>query len=156
MLLSGLVILGGAAAFGFNAWTEKQAPSFGHQTEAWELLGRIDVEDVSDDILPKLIKTFPEDIRSATEGFQIEGYLVRFVAEPYLQEFLIVPDPPSCLFCGGAGYGSYLEVQMRAPLDDLPDFTKLSLRGELVLVEDPTVYDTAKLVDAVLLSDPSQ
>ena len=149
------VLVAGSGLLVFYLWNTAPSPvALGHQEPAWELLASIQIEDTSDDILPHMIKTFPKPVRDAAEEFVIEGYLIRFVAEPYLQEFMIVPDPPECPFCGGAGYGPYLEVNTRQPLDDLPDYTKLSLIGQLEFIEDPTVYDAVKLVDAVLLKEP--
>lgn len=143
---------GGGFALGMNAYLNSLVPTQGHETEAWQLLASIEAIDTSDTILPNMIKTFPDDLRAAADDFQIEGYLIRFVAEPYLQDFIIIPDPPNCLYCGGAGYGPYLEVNMKAPLDDdIPDYTKLTLRGTLELIEDPSVYDNAKLIDAILI-----
>ncbi|MEM6464860.1 MAG: hypothetical protein AAF724_23415, partial [Pseudomonadota bacterium] len=99
-------------------------PVRGHTATPWQLLASIETYDISDDIVPNMIKTFPPDLRAAADGFAIEGYLMRFAAEPYLQEFLLLPDPPECPYCGGAGYGPFLEVIMREPLDDLPNYTQ--------------------------------
>ena len=150
-----VLCVGISLAWAIGTFDTAQDQILGHETPPWELLARIEIEDTSDDILPNMIKTFPDEVIAAAQDFQIEGYLIRFVAEPYLREFMIVPDSPECPFCGGAGYGPYLEVQMREPLDDLPNYTKLHLVGQLEFIDDPKIFDAVKLTDAVLLNDPS-
>ncbi|MEM0976889.1 MAG: hypothetical protein AAGJ34_05090 [Pseudomonadota bacterium] len=145
-------IVGVGAAFGLTLTFFGQRPApLGHTTAPWQLIASIEVRDTSDGIIPHMIKVFPDDVRDAAEDFVIEGYLMRFVAEPALSEFLILPDPPTCPFCGGSGYGPYLEVQMKEPLDDLPDYTKLRIRGQLELIDDPTVYDAVRLIKGELV-----
>ena len=131
--------------------TKGVEPPRGHNTPAWELITSIEAVDTSDDILPNVVKTFPDALRTGTHDFEIEGYLMRFVSEPYLQDFILLPDPPECPFCGSSGYGPYLEVRMQTPLEDLPNYTKLRVRGTLELIEDPTVYETTRLVDGILI-----
>ena len=145
--------MGSCAVLGvvfFNLVVNTQE-SRGHTAAPWQLLSTIESVDTSDDIIPNLIKTFPEELRAASDNFEIEGYVMRFVSEPYLQEFMLLPDTPECAFCGGIGYGPFLEVRMETPLGDMPNYTKLRVRGQLELIEDPTVFDTARLVNATLV-----
>ncbi|MEO0342301.1 MAG: hypothetical protein AAF198_02580 [Pseudomonadota bacterium] len=123
----------------------------GHTTQAWQLLASVEIYDTSDSLMPNVVKTFPDNLRAATNEFEIEGYLLRYLAEPYLQAFMLVPDPPECEFCGGGGYGPFLDVQMKTPMSDLPNYTKLRVRGTIELIEDPEIYEAVRLVDAVLV-----
>lgn len=87
----------------------------------------------------------------ATEPVEIGGFFVPISAEAYIETFLLVQDPADCPFCGNGVYGPIVEVRMRHPLPDLPEFAPLSLRGDLVLIDDPETFQVYRLDDAVRL-----
>ena len=119
---------------------------------AWRLLGTVQIEEHVDGDLWRVDKTFPEPLRAAAEGFTITGYYIPIVAEPYVSQFVLVEDPANCPFCGVGGYGPVLEVHLDRPMPDLPEFTPVTLRGDLQFVEDDDTLQLYRLRDARVLS----
>lgn len=115
----------------------------------WDLLGTAEVTETGEDETWRAVKTFPDALVAAADGFEIEGYLVPVVPEPYLSTFLLVPDPANCPFCGDGGYGPVLEVVMRTPLEDMAEGTQIALQGQLEFNRDPETFQMFRLVDAV-------
>ena len=116
----------------------------------WRLLAAVEITEIIDGLNWRAEKSFPDALRAAAEeSFEIGGFLVPISAEAYIETFLLVQDPADCPFCGTGGYGPVVEVWMRHPLPDMPEFTQLSLRGDLVLIDDPETFQTYRLEDAV-------
>lgn len=117
----------------------------------WRLLAAVEIEEVIDGLDWRAEKTFPDALLAAAEEeFEIDGFFIPISAEAYVETFLLVQDPADCPFCGsGGGYGPVVEVHMRHPLPDMPEFAQLSLRGDLVLIDDPETFQVYRLEDAV-------
>lgn len=116
---------------------------------AWDLLYSVKITEVVEGDTWRAEKTFPDDLAKVQDGFEIEGYVVPVIAQPDLSVFLMVEYPADCPFCGGGGYGPGLEVHMRNPLPDLPEFAPLRVRGYLALIDDPETFQAFCLKDAV-------
>lgn len=114
----------------------------------WDLLAAIEVEEVQVEDRWEARKTFPDGLAAAAEGFEITGHVVPVVPDAELRLFLLVPDPDECPFCGDAGYGPSLEVEMRDALD-AAEGEQVTLRGDLEFVEDPETWQAVRLTDAV-------
>ena len=130
------------------------------EPRGWEPIAAIGYEesegvDAAGEPTWSVRKTYPPEIAGGAEGYVIAGHLVRVEPQARLTRFLLVPDPSTCPFCGDGGYGPTLEVTMRRPLPDLPEGTLLTLRGRLVLVDDPESYRAVELEDAVRI-DPAR
>ncbi len=119
--------------------------------DGWGLLEQVQIREEDKNGRWYAFKTFPKALKAAASRFEITGYYVPVQAQPYVTDFLLVQDPADCPFCGGAGYGPTLEVQLRKPLGDMPEFTVLSLRGRLELIEDTTTWQAYRLRDAVVV-----
>lgn len=117
----------------------------------WQLLESISFEEVETDDKWMVIKDFPEALRTQSGPFTITGYYVPIEAQAYVTQFLIVPDPADCPFCGSNGYGISLEVRMAEPLPDMPEATEVTVSGRLELIDDTETYQFARLTDAVLV-----
>ncbi len=117
----------------------------------WRLLAEVEIEEHVEDGIWTAEKRFPDALLAAREGFEIEGYLVPITPEAFIETFLLVEDPADCPFCGSSGYGPALEVELRHPLRDLPEFSRIRVRGELQTIEDPETYQALRLVDAITL-----
>ena len=116
----------------------------------WRLLAEVEIEEVIDGLDWRAEKTFPDALRAAAgQAFEIAGFFVPVTAEAYTRTFLLVQDPADCPFCGSGGYGPVVEVHMRHPLPDMPEFSPLSLRGDLILIDDPETFQLYRLEDAV-------
>lgn len=116
----------------------------------WRLLAEVEIKEVIDGLDWRAEKTFPDALVAAAEQeFEIGGFFIPVSAEAYIETFLLVQDPADCPFCGNGGYGPVVEVHMRHPLPDMPEFSPLSLRGDLVLIDDPETFQTYRLDDAV-------
>lgn len=123
------------------------------QPQNWQLLGAISFEEVEADGQWRVEKEFPDALRAATDGFTITGYYVPIEAQAYVTQFLLVPDPADCPFCGSNGYGISLEVHMDQPLPDMPEATELTITGVLELIDDPETYQFARLRGGQLLAN---
>lgn len=96
-------------------------------------------------------KTFPPALVAAAEApVTFSGYYVPIQAQAQVTNFLVVPDPAACPFCGSGGYGVALEVITRNAVPDMPEATGITVTGRLELVDDPETYQSVRLVDAVL------
>ncbi|KAJ55545.1 hypothetical protein ACMU_12695 [Actibacterium mucosum KCTC 23349] len=119
----------------------------------WHLLREVQVTEYQDTNGDWLVaKEFPEALRERADDFQITGFYSPFMAEAYVQQFMLLPEDSDCPFCGASGYGVMLEVHMRHPLPDIAEGTLLTLTGRLELMDDPGTYQTARLLDARTLS----
>ena len=125
------------------------APLGAQEVQGWDLLAGAGVSEAGAGADLRLVKTFPPELVAAAEDFTISGYLVPVLAEPFIDSFLLVPDPADCPFCGNGGYGPSLEVDMKRALPDLPEGTYLALQGRLQLNHDSDSYDLFRLIDAV-------
>lgn len=93
-------------------------------------------------------KEFPPELVELAPNFEISGFYLPMQAEPFVTEFILVPEDTDCPFCGASGYGMMLEVHMRHPLGDIDEGTLLKLTGQLELMDDPGTYQSARLLDA--------
>ena len=142
-----------AVAAGFAA--PRDALAFDSDA-AWLLLGDATVEEKIDGDNWKAIKTFPDDLRAAARGFDVEGYVIPVEVQARFSRFLLVQDPANCPFCGaGDGYGPVLEVEMRRPIPEVPEFSRLRVKGTLEFNEDPETFQMFTLVDAVVVDAAS-
>ena len=118
----------------------------------WQLLEAISFEEVEQDGRWQVIKDFPEALTANTQDFTITGYYVPVEAQAYVTQFLLVPDPADCPFCGSSGYGFALEVRMREAMPDVDEATEVTVTGTLELLEDTDTYQFARLTRATLVS----
>ncbi len=116
----------------------------------WQYLEAISFSEVETDGEWRVVKEFPAALTDG-QSFAITGYYVPIEAQPYVTQFLLVPDPADCPFCGSNGYGISLEVRMARPLPDMAEATEITVTGTLELIDDPTTYQFARLRDATLL-----
>lgn len=122
--------------------------------DGWDILRLATVDEAGENENWRAIKTFPAKLRAASNAFKIDGFVVPVLPEPFLTQFILVEDPDNCPFCGSSGYGPVLDVTMKRPLPDLPEFTRVILSGTLELNEDPDTFQMYRLVDAVLIERP--
>ncbi|MEM9780801.1 MAG: hypothetical protein AAF813_12820, partial [Pseudomonadota bacterium] len=59
----------------------------------WMLLETIAIEEVQEDGEWRADKTFPADLRAATDSFEVRGYLIPIVPQGYFSQLLLVRDP---------------------------------------------------------------
>jgi hypothetical protein len=115
----------------------------------WRLLSQAAFEEMESDRGWMVNKYFPDTLRAAAAGFEITGYVVPVVPEPYLTSFLLVETPDACPFCGpDATPLSVIEVEMARPLPDMPEFTRLTLRGTLEFDESTMTTQMFRLTGA--------
>jgi len=123
--------------------------SGGAAADGWDLIGDIGFEETETDGEWRVVKTLPAGLEAALgEAFTITGYYVPIQAQAYVTNFLLVPDPADCPFCGSSGYGITLEVLASEPLPDMPEATEITVTGSLELVEDPHTYQAVRLTGA--------
>ena len=122
--------------------------TFANVDEApWLLLSEIEITETINGDMWSAQKTYP-DALSTTEPFTITGYYVPLMAQAYQSQILLVPDPADCPFCGTNEYGPTLEVHLSEPLPDMPQFTLLTVTGQLQKIEDPETWQAIRLVEA--------
>jgi len=114
---------------------------------SWELLSEIEIKETINGDMWSAEKTYPDDL-TTEEPFTITGYYVPLMAQAYQSQILLVPDPADCPFCGTNSYGPTLEVRLDRPLPDLPQFTLLTVTGQLEKIEDPETWQAIRLVGA--------
>lgn len=118
---------------------------------AWNLLNLATVTDVVEGDVWKAVKEFPDELRDATSGFTVQGYLVPIVAEAELSRFILIQDSLGCPFCGSS-YGPILDVELAKAIPALPEFTEITVVGELDLIDDPDTYQMFVLREARALN----
>ncbi|GAA4224991.1 hypothetical protein GGQ68_001819 [Sagittula marina] len=129
----------------FAAFCLVAAPAFANP---WELITGIEYAETETETEWKVEKTIPEALRAQAEAFEITGFYVPVEAQPYVSQFLIVPDPEDCPFCGSNGYGPTLEVHLSEPMEDIPEATEVKVRGTLNFDESTETYRAVFLTDA--------
>jgi len=115
------------------------------------LLDTVQIKEVMSGNQWRAEKTFSDGLRAATDGFTIEGYYLPIEAQGYISSFLLIRDPADCPFCGLSGYGPSLEVTLKRPMRDRAPYSKITLRGDLELIDDPETYMAYRLIDAAVL-----
>ena len=121
--------------------------------EGWDVLSEVSYDETGDGEHWRVHKTFSSDLIAAAQDFTISGFVVPVLAEPVLTTFLLVKDPADCPYCGNGGYGPVLEVTMAEPLPDLPEFTEITLVGQLELIADPLTTQAYRMIDARALAN---
>lgn len=117
----------------------------------WEMITGIGYEETDKNGEWAVKKTIPDALRAQAQEFTITGYYVPVEAQPYVKQFLIVPDPADCPFCGSNGYGPTLEVEMTSPMPDLPEATEVTVTGQLNFDESTETYRAVFLTGAKLV-----
>ncbi|MEM6695075.1 MAG: hypothetical protein AAF626_10475 [Pseudomonadota bacterium] len=96
-------------------------------------------------------KTFPTELKDQRDAVSVTGYYVPVLAEAYVTQFILVPQPYACPFCGSDSYGLALEVHVAEPMPDLEEGTRIEVRGMIELVESGDTYQSIILTDAALV-----
>jgi hypothetical protein len=117
----------------------------------WALITAIEYKETETASSWAVEKTVPEDLRVMADSFEITGFYVPVEAQAYVSQFLLVPDPADCPFCGENGYGPTLEVQMIRPVPDMPEGAEVSVKGQLRFDESTETYRAVYLTEAVLI-----
>lgn len=117
----------------------------------WDLITGIEYQETETADSWAVTKTYPDGLRDMAQDFRITGYYVPVEAQAYVSTFLLVPDPADCPFCGSSGYGPSLEVTMKRPMPDVPEATRISVRGTLKFDDSTETYRAVFLTDAVLI-----
>lgn len=117
----------------------------------WRLLDSVEITEVVQNDIWIAQKTFPDDLVAARDGFTIEGFYLPIEAQAQITSFLLIRDPAECPFCGGGGYGPSLEVTLARPMNDRELYTRITIQGQLELIDDPETYMAYRLVDAEVL-----
>lgn len=119
--------------------------------EPWDLITAIEYEETETTTTWSVTKTIPAELRAMADDFEITGYYVPVEAQAYVSSFLLVPDPADCPFCGENGYGPSLEVKMKRPMPDVPEATKITVRGTLHIDDSPETYRAVYVTDGLLI-----
>ncbi|MFW2587489.1 hypothetical protein [Sagittula sp. SSi028] len=119
----------------------------------WELIVDIEYDETETETSWRVDKKIPEALRAQADGFTITGFYVPVEAQAKVSQFLIVPDPEDCPFCGSNGYGPTLEVHLAAPMNDVPEATKITVQGQLHFDESPETYRAVFLTEARLVAN---
>ncbi|MGP6085965.1 hypothetical protein [Antarctobacter jejuensis] len=117
----------------------------------WDLISAIEYEETETETTWSVTKKLPDALRDMAGDFRITGYYVPIEAQAYVSSFLLVPDPADCPFCGQNGYGPSLEVSMKRPMPDVPEATKITVRGTLEFDTSTETYRAVYLTDGVLI-----
>lgn len=119
------------------------------QADGWRSLQQASFEEVETDQGWLVRKAFPDSLRDAAPDFEIEGFLVPAVPEPFLKTFLLVQTPLDCPFCGeSASPTSVLEVTLATPIQPREEFSRLRVAGRLEFIESTMTTQLFRLVDA--------
>ncbi|MBV7392878.1 hypothetical protein [Mameliella sediminis] len=121
------------------------------EPDPWDLIQSIEYEETETETTWSVAKIIPDDLRAMQDGFQITGYYVPVEAQAYVSTFLLVPDPADCPFCGQNGYGPSLEVMMKRPMPDVPEATKITVRGTLNFDDSSETYRAVFVTDGILV-----
>ena len=127
--------------------------SFALDVSGWHLLDTVEIKEVETATEWRAEKTFPAALKAAAPSFTIEGYYVPIEPQGFVSSFLLIRDQEDCPFCGSSGgYGPSLEVSLKRPMQNLPPYSTVTLRGHLLLIDDPDTYMAFRLTDARVLS----
>ncbi|SMX36068.1 hypothetical protein MAA8898_00741 [Maliponia aquimaris] len=119
--------------------------------DPWDLITAIEYSETETETSWSVKKTVPDALRAMAGDFEITGYYVPVEAQAYVSTYLLVPDPADCPFCGTNGYGPALEVAMKRPMPDVPEATRITVRGTLNFDDSPETYRAVFLTDGVLV-----
>lgn len=115
------------------------------------LLSQATIEEQISGDLWRAEKTIPQNLRTAADTpFEISGIYVPIQAEPFITQFLLVESAQNCPFCGTDGSGPVVEVHLKGSTADMPEFTEVTLIGDLTFVEDPETLQLFILKNARL------
>ncbi len=117
----------------------------------WLLITGIEYEETETADSWSVEKTIPEALRAMAPDFEITGFYVPVEAQAQVTQFILVPDPADCPFCGQNGYGPTLEVKMTRPVPDMPEGAEITVKGQLQFDESPETYRAVFLTDATLI-----
>lgn len=118
----------------------------------WDLITGISYKETETETSWSVEKTIPEELRAQAGEFTITGFYVPVEAQAQVTQFLLVPDPADCPFCGTNGYGPTLEVQMSRPVPDMAEATEVTVTGTLNFDESPETYRAVFLTEGALVN----
>lgn len=114
----------------------------------WALLERVEIREVERDGQWAVEKDF-DHVLAARNGTELTltGYAIPLSPGEVITHLILVSDPADCPFCGG-GYGPALEVTLDLGLPYMPEFSRLTVTGRLVLVPDEDTMQAYRLENA--------
>ena len=121
------------------------------ETDVWSLLSDIGIDEQITEQSYHVVKTFPPRFQSAIEGIEITGYAMPISDGVTIRELLIVADMGLCPFCGSGEHGGSLLVQLKDPLTEFEEGTRIAVRGTLTPVTDPETWQAAVLSGADII-----
>lgn len=116
--------------------------------DPWALLGEIAIEEIATETTYEVRKSFPAALQGGLQEFRITGYAVPLTPGENVTGLLLVSDMGLCPFCGSGEHGGSLEVLLDEPMIGLEEGARISLVGNLEMVDDPMTWQTAVLRNA--------
>jgi hypothetical protein len=120
-------------------------------TDAWQLLEEIKINEIVTETTYEVQKTFPERMEERGEGILISGYAFPMLPGETIRELILVSDMGLCPLCGNGDHGANLQVTLAEPITTFDESTRITLRGNLKAVTDPETWQAAILKDAQII-----
>lgn len=122
-------------------------------TDVWTLMNDIGIEEIVTETSYEVRKTFPAALAEGAEiEVSITGYATPALPGDTIRELLLVSDMGLCPFCGSQDHGAALQVSLAEPIPVIAESTRLTLKGTLAPVTDPTTWQSVILKDAEIVA----
>lgn len=83
--------------------------------------------------------------------YEMTGYIVLQKADRAVQEFMLVSDMGLCPWCGNAGHGGAVEVQLADPNFRIEDGARITVRGALETLDASNPALSTRMIGAEIL-----
>ena len=121
------------------------------ETDAWQLLEQIEIEEIVTETTYEVKKKFPAAMDEAANGIEISGYAIPMYPGETITDLMLISDMGLCPLCGNGGHGANLQITLAEPITFIDETQRITLRGNLQKVTDPETWQSAILKDAQIV-----
>lgn len=116
--------------------------------DVWDLLSRIQIEELVTDTSYRVNKTWPQGFEGTMENTRITGYAVPMFPGDSVKDLILTSDIGLCPLCGSPDHGATLQVTLDEPIIGFEEGQRIALTGTLKRVEDTDTWQAAILTGA--------
>ncbi|SFR42163.1 hypothetical protein SAMN04488005_1741 [Yoonia tamlensis] len=121
------------------------------QSNDWDLLRGITIQEIVTETSYRVDKTYPPEIADGRKGMVLTGYAAPISAGSEISELILVSDMGFCPLCGDPDHGASIRVTLQTPVNGIQEGARITLRGDMIPDADPETWNAAILENAEII-----
>ena len=116
----------------------------------WDIIRGVEIKEIVTETTYQVQKTFPKELGSGIQDFEITGYVTLTLSDKNVEEFILISDMGFCPYCGDPDHGATVQVKLDTPAPELEDGAHVTVIGALMPVFDPQTWQSTVLERAII------